>query len=67
MRDWELKTRIISALVLIAITLSCLLISPVTRIIYFAVAGLLCAWISGNLFITAAVCCVVVLLTEFFL
>ena len=44
MRDWELKTRIISALVLIAITLSCLLISPVTRIIYFAVAGLLCAY-----------------------
>ena len=44
MRDRELKTRIISAVVLIAITLSCMLISPVTRIIYFAVAGLLCAY-----------------------
>ena len=39
-----MKTRVISGVVLIAITLLCVLLSPVTRIIFFAVAGLLCAY-----------------------
>lgn len=40
----ELKTRVISGAVLIVITFTCVLLSPVTRIIFFAVAGLLCAY-----------------------
>ena len=40
----KLKTRVISGAVLITITLLCVLLSPVTRIIFFAVAGLLCAY-----------------------
>ena len=43
-REWELKTRVISAVVLVAVTLVCVLASPVTRILYFAVAGLCCAY-----------------------
>ena len=39
-----MKTRVISGAVLITITLLCVLLSPVTRIIFFAVAGLLCAY-----------------------
>ena len=40
----ELKTRVISGAVLITITLLCVLLSPVSRIIFFTVAGLLCAY-----------------------
>ena len=39
-----MKTRVTSAIVLVAITLVCVLLSPVTRILYFAVAGLCCAY-----------------------
>lgn len=39
-----MKTRVISGAVLITITLLCVLLSPVSRILYFAVAGLLCAY-----------------------
>ena len=39
-----LKTRVISAIVLLTITLLCVLLSPVSRMLYFAVAGLLCAY-----------------------
>lgn len=39
-----MKTRVISGAVLLTITLLCVLLSPVTRIIYFALAGLLCAY-----------------------
>ena len=39
-----MKTRVISGVVLLSITLLCVLLSPVTRIIFFAAAGLLCAY-----------------------
>lgn len=49
-RDKFLKTRVISAVVLISITLACVFISPVTRVIFFAAAGILCAYeLSRNL------------------
>ena len=43
-RVWELKTRVISGAVLIVITFTCVLHSPVTRILFFTLAGLLCAY-----------------------
>lgn len=39
-----MKQRVISAIVLVVITLSCVLLSPVTRLLYFALAGLFCAY-----------------------
>jgi len=39
-----LKQRVLSAIVLVAIMLSCLVLSPVTRILFFAVTGLLCTY-----------------------
>lgn len=39
-----MRTRVISGAVLITITLLCVLLSPVTRILFFTVAGLLCAY-----------------------
>lgn len=39
-----MKTRVISGVILMTITLLCVLLSPVTRIIFFTVAGLLCAY-----------------------
>ena len=39
-----MRTRVISGAVLMTITLLCVLLSPVTRILFFAVAGLLCAY-----------------------
>ena len=39
-----MKTRVISATVLIVITLTCVLVSPVTRVLYFAIVGGLCAY-----------------------
>ena len=49
-RDKFLKTRVISAVVLISITLACVFLSPVTRVIFFAAAGILCAYeLSRNL------------------
>ena len=45
-----MKTRVISAVVLISITLACVFLSPVTRVIFFAAAGILCAYeLSRNL------------------
>ncbi len=45
-----LKKRVISALVLITITLSCVFLSYITRVLYFAAAGILCAYeLSRNL------------------
>ena len=40
----QMKTRVISAAVLIAVTLLCVFASPVTRVLYFALAGGLCAY-----------------------
>ena len=39
-----MRTRVISSVVLLTITLLCVLLSPVTRILFFTVAGLLCAY-----------------------
>ena len=39
-----MRTRVISGAVLIVITLVCVLLSPITRILFFTVAGLLCAY-----------------------
>ena len=39
-----MKTRVISAVVLLAITFTCVLVSPVTRILFFAVVAGLCAY-----------------------
>lgn len=39
-----MRTRVISGAVLIAITLFCVLLSPFTRVLFFAVAGILCAY-----------------------
>ena len=39
-----MKTRVISAAVLIAVSLLCILLSPVTRVLFFAAAGILCVY-----------------------
>lgn len=38
-----MKTRVISCVVLLAITISCFVISPITRLLFFAAAAILCA------------------------
>lgn len=40
----NLKTRVKSAIVLLSVTLLCVLLSPVTRILFFAVVGGVCAY-----------------------
>ena len=45
-----LKKRVVSAVVLLAVTGVCVFASEITRILYFAAAGLLCAYeLSRNL------------------
>lgn len=39
-----MKQRVISAVVLLAITLFCIFISPVVRVLFFALCGMLCAY-----------------------
>ena len=39
-----MKNRFVSAGVLLVITLSCVLLSPVSRVLFFAVAGILCCY-----------------------
>lgn len=39
-----MKNRFVSAGVLLAITLACVLLSPVSRVLYFAAAGVLCCY-----------------------
>ncbi len=39
-----MKTRVISAVVILSITFVCVLLSPITRILFFAAAGILCAY-----------------------
>lgn len=53
-----MKTRVISAIVMLTITLSCVLISEATRILFFAVVGILCAYeLSRNLEKLDVYCC----------
>ncbi len=40
----NLRKRILSAVVLIVLMLACVFLSPVTRILFFAAASILCAW-----------------------
>ncbi len=40
----KLKKRVISAVVLLSVSFLCVLLSPVTRVLFFAVAGMLCAY-----------------------
>lgn len=39
-----MKQRVISAVVLVAVTLFCIFISPVVRVLFFAAAGMVCAY-----------------------
>lgn len=39
-----MKTRVISAVVLLSVSFLCVLLSPVTRVLFFAAAGMLCAY-----------------------
>lgn len=39
-----MKTRVISAVVLLVISFTCVLLSPITRVLFFAAAGILCAY-----------------------
>ena len=39
-----MKQRVLSAIVLLAITLSCVLLSEVSRVLFFAAAGVLCCY-----------------------
>lgn len=39
-----MKKRVISAVVLLAISLTCVFLSPITRVLFFAAAGILCAY-----------------------
>ena len=53
-----MKTRVISAVVLLAIALSCVFLSYVTRVLFFAAAGILCAYeLSRNLEKLEVYCC----------
>lgn len=45
-----MRTRVLSAIVMLIITLTCILLSPVTRVLFFAAVGILCAYeLSVNL------------------
>ena len=39
-----MKQRVISAVVLIAVSFTCVLLSPITRVLFFAAAGIACAY-----------------------
>ena len=53
-----LKKRVVSAVVLLAVTGVCVFASEITRILYFAAAGLLCAYeLSRNLEKLEVYCC----------
>ena len=57
-RGVSLKKRVVSAVVLIAITLICVFSSYVSRVLFFAVAGLLCAYeFSRNVEKLEVYCC----------
>ena len=53
-----MKQRVISGIVLIAITFTCIALSEVTRVLFFAAAGILCAYeLSRNLEKLEVYCC----------
>ena len=53
-----MKTRVISAIVLLTVTISCVLISETTRILFFAAAGIICCYeLSRNLEKLDIYCC----------
>ena len=53
-----LKQRVISAVVLLAVTLSCLLLSEFTRVLFFCAAGVICSYeLSRNLEKLDIYCC----------
>ena len=53
-----MKKRITSAVVLLAVTLGCLLLSEISRVLFFAAAGLICSYeLSRNLETLDIYCC----------
>ena len=53
-----MKKRVFSAVILIAITLACVFLSYVTRVLFFAAAGILCAYeFSRNVEKLEVYCC----------
>lgn len=63
-----MKKRITSAVVLLAITLGCLLLSEISRVLFFAAAGLICSYeLSRNLETLEIYCCAWVMYTHLIL
>ena len=63
-----MKKRVISAVVMLVVAFTCVLLSPVSRIIFFAVAGALCAYeYSKNVEKLDAACTLWVMFTYFVL
>lgn len=63
-----MKKRVISAVVMLAISFACVLLSPISRIIFFACAGGLCAYeYSKNVEKLDAACTLWVMITYFVL
>ena len=53
-----MKQRVISGIVLLAVTVTCIALSEVTRVLFFAAAGILCAYeLSRNLEKLEVYCC----------
>ena len=53
-----MKQRVISGIILLAVTFTCISISEISRVLFFAVAGLLCAYeLSRNLEKLEVYCC----------
>ncbi len=45
-----MRTRVLSAIVMLVVTFACILLSPITRVLFFAAVGILCAYeLSVNL------------------
>ncbi|MCR5664037.1 MAG: phosphatidate cytidylyltransferase [Oscillospiraceae bacterium] len=60
-----MKQRFLSAIVLLAITFSCILLSEISRVLFFAVAGVLCCYeLSRNLEKLEIYCCAWVMYTH---
>lgn len=43
-----MKTRVISAVIMLAVTFACVLLSPISRVVYFGLIALLCAYEWGK-------------------
>lgn len=60
-----MKKRILSAIVLLTVTFSCILLSEISRVLFFAAAGLLCSYeLSRNLETLDIYCCAWVMYTH---